>query len=484
MRILILGLLFITIGFCCSAHAAPSCQDPTKIMSLDEAILLAVRTNPNVRSSRLDYVSQKFALWVEEWKFLPRYSFQAEASTARLISPGHHWHGSHNYNITPGVSLLTPIGTVLALTATNPMSNHYNPGLALDITQPLLRGFGPAIVETALHNAQDALVVSRLSIENTLRTTVTGVITAYLDVITAQKIIEIDEQALGRAEKSVADTRLFIKAGRKAGNDLVTVRANVASSKSTLENDKNQLLQARYALLTAIGINPNAELQFGDLDLNAIIGKYHVPPLAMTKELTLEHDLNYQTAEIMLYGEKCRSLLAAEDNARWKLDVNAHVSTGNGSGGGYVSGFNSLWNHSNENQSVGLKLEIPIDDQMLKQAILNAKIGLQEAKMAQLQKKWSLETTAINNWNSVNAAARSLHYAEDAENLQEKTYHLSYQKYLHGLIDSLELQSAQVALISEQQNLLRSRINYLKALVSIDQATGHTLKTWDIRVRL
>src|SRR5262249_10078700 len=50
-------------------------------LSLNEAILLAVRQNPNVQSSRLSYVSQKFDLYVQKWAFYPHYSFQSSAST-------------------------------------------------------------------------------------------------------------------------------------------------------------------------------------------------------------------------------------------------------------------------------------------------------------------------------------------------------------------------------------------------------------------
>ena len=87
-------------------------------------------------------------------------------------------------------------------------------------------------------------------------------------------------------------------------------------------------------------------------------------------------------------------------------------------------------------------------------------------------------------WNTVVSAERTLEFAADAEKLQEKTYNVSYQKYLHGLIDSLELQTAQLQLIQSQQTLLSAQIGFLKALVNLDMLTGHTLKTWDVKVRL
>ncbi len=103
---------------------------------------------------------------------------------------------------------------------------------------------------------------------------------------------------------------------------------------------------------------------------------------------------------------------------------------------------------------LGLTLQIPIDDQVAKQAVLNAKIALQQAELALKQEKWDIETNAINGWNNVVSAERALHFAENAEKLQTKTYNISYQKYIHGLIDSLELQSAQLQLIQAQQTVI------------------------------
>ncbi|VVC76942.1 hypothetical protein AQUSIP_22690 [Aquicella siphonis] len=453
-------------------------------LSLDDAILLAVRSNPNVQSSRLSYVAQKFSLWVQEWQFYPHYSFQASAAFSNNRISGQSSSGSHNYDVQPAVSLVTPIGTTLTLSASNPDINHYNPGISLQIMQPLIRGFGKAVVEASLNDARDSTVISRLNIEGVLRSTVTDVINAYLGVVSAEQTVVIDEDAVKRAEKSVEQTRLFIKAGHKAGNELVTVEANVASAKTQLENDKNSLAQARYALLTAIGLDPNADIRFSSLDVQSLIRKYHLPALAEAKKLTLENDIQYQTEEITLHGQKSRNLMVAEDNTRWKLDFTANVATGSGSGGGLNAGINSVFNGANQAQSVGLTLQIPIDDQQSKQAVVNAKIALKQAELALLQDKWNKETGAINSWNTVVSAERALRFAVDAQTLQEKTYQVSYQKYLHGLIDSLELQSAQLSLIQAQQASLNARINYLRALVNLDLIIGNTLRTWKINVRL
>src|SRR3990167_1467711 len=278
-----LVLFFILLYVSFASYAATSFL---RTLSLDEAILLSVRENPNVETSQLNHVLQKFALEVQQWQFQPHFMFQATHTTSRTysVTPG----GVVTSNVTgiqPSVSLLTPVGTNVTLTSTNNVSSHYNPGLSLQIIQPLLRGFGKPIVEQALYNAIDSEKISRLNVEGTLRATVTSVINAYLDVLLAQHTLLLDQQSLKRSEESVKQTQLFIKAGHKAGVELVTVQADVASAQTRIENDKNNLEQARSALLTTIGIDPDTRVRFDQVDVAKLIKKYHIPPLPESKQM-------------------------------------------------------------------------------------------------------------------------------------------------------------------------------------------------------
>lgn len=450
-------------------------------LSLDEAIMLAVRENPNVQTAQLNHVLQKFSLEVQQWQFKPHFSFQANAAVVRNEVAG--FAGTvTSKSIQPAASLLTPIGTQINLTASNNITSHYNPGLSVQVIQPLMRGFGKPIVEAALYNAVDSEYVSRLNVDSSLRNTVTNVITAYLNAVAANNTVVIDKQALERAQISEQQTKLYIKAGHKAGNEIITVKATVATAQTNLENDKNNLLQAKYALLTAIGIDPNSNISFSSIDVPILIKRYLVPPLSEAKVMVIANDIQYQTDKITLEGATKRSVLTAEDNSRWQLNLTVNAATGNGSGGGQNQGLGSLVNGANQMQSAQLNLVIPIDDQVAKQAVLNAKIALREAVIALQQEKWNKETNAINGWNSIFSAKRALIYAESAQQLQEKTYHISFQKFRYGLIDGLELQTAQQQLISAEQSLILARIGYLKALVNMDLIVGTTLKTWKVQV--
>lgn len=479
MRLLIITLCFLI--FSTQVFAQEEMPRPVTL-SLHEAILLAVRENPNVQQSQLSHLQQKFSLDVQKWQFQPHLIIQSVASINSTVTSGNR-STTHNYGIQPQVTLQSPIGTQITATSNNNVSNHFNPSLSLQIVQPLMRGFGRAIVEAALNNAVDSERISKLNVEGTLRTTVTAVINAYLDVVSAQHTVEIDEEALKRAKISVEQTKLFIKAGRKAGVELVTVQADAAKAQTQLESDKNTLDQMRYALLTAIGINPNTPVKFTSLDVPGLIKKYSTPTLNETKELTLENDIQFQVDQITLHGSTKRNLESAIDNTRWQLNLTVTGVASGGSNNAANAGINTLDNGNNSSQSAVLNLTIPIDDRNAKLAVTTARIALREAEVALKQEKWAKETGAITGWNTIYSAERTLRFAEDAERLQQKTYKISYQKYTYGLIDSLELQSAQQRLIDSQNSLLNAKISYLKALVALDLQIGRTLKTWSVQVR-
>src|SRR5689334_8138890 len=91
-----------------SLHCAAA-ENKLRVLSLDEAILLAVRENPNVERAQLNYVTQKFALELQQWQFQPHYLFNATQTTSRNYSITANGYVSQNSTgIDPSVSWNTP----------------------------------------------------------------------------------------------------------------------------------------------------------------------------------------------------------------------------------------------------------------------------------------------------------------------------------------------------------------------------------------
>ncbi len=477
-----LRLLFFLLFLSCTTLS--QAQTIPRTLSLNDAILLAVRESPGVQLQQLADIQKKYALELEQWNFKPHYEIKANKTTSQSYSATQSGMVTQNSSgITPEVSLNTPFGTNISVAANNDINKNYHPYLSISVTQPLIRGFGRPIVEAALQSAMEDVRISQLENEETLRTTVTTVIDNYLDVVSAEKTLEIDKNDLERSQKSVGQTKLFIKAGRKPGVELVTVQAAVANAQAKIESDHNGLAQAHAKLLQAIGLDPNANVIFTDISVPNLIKKYSIPSLVDTKKLVISHDVSYQRELITYEGSLKRGLAKAENNMLWKLDLTASAATGSDSNNsGQNAGLNSIVNGVNRTDSVALNLTIPIDDQSAKIALENAKIALHEAAIGLKQDKWNRETAAIDSWNNVFSAERSLKLSEHAESLQKQVYTISEQKYSYGLIDSIELQSTRQSYVLTQQQFLTQQITYLRALVTLDRMIGRTLQTWNIQV--
>jgi len=173
----ILFFYFITLN----TNGAP----PRHItLTLEDAVLLALRDNLDLQSKKLDRISEKYDIVVAKNEFEPKYSFDAKYDYERNKSDG-TLSIDRNGSITPKITLKNSIGTEFSLTSENPITHpesedtSYNPSLELSITQPLIRGFGKDVVKSALRNAFDREVQNKLSLKSSTIETINNVIDKY-----------------------------------------------------------------------------------------------------------------------------------------------------------------------------------------------------------------------------------------------------------------------------------------------------------------
>lgn len=135
-------------------------------LSLKEAILLALRYNPNIQNAELDRIIQRYRLRVAYREFELQYALAGNT----VFEKSRYSHAGHattrSYVATPEFNLKTPLGTQASLKMDNTIAaiGNYNPLLTLSVTQPLLRGFGITINQAAL---KDAIATEELNRINT-----------------------------------------------------------------------------------------------------------------------------------------------------------------------------------------------------------------------------------------------------------------------------------------------------------------------------
>lgn len=473
-------LIFLLLGIATSSFATPLLTLPLPsqskilppVMTLHDAIVLALRNNPNVRIAELTRVTDKFSLAVARNKFEPQYSFTSNANYAEGSGP--------NYGVTPEVSLTTPLGTQLSVgVANNFDSGGSGSAVNFSVTQPLLRGFGTDVTLSPLRSAVDAEITARLTLKNTVMTTITTVVSDYYGLVQAYNGLGIDQQSLNNAEQTLFNTEERIKVGKAPGSDALQQQANIASQKFTIQKDYNAIIQATQTLLNDLGLDPNASIR--------IVKKITVPQVKLPNEadafqLALRNNISYQQRLITMRGIK-RALLLAKDQQKWQLNLTANASadlsqSGDGGNTGFIADNNAA-----PGRSVGLTLNIPIDNLTNQQVLLNAKIALEQEKITLANARRNLETDVINALEDLKDQQQQIVLAENAVRLDRIVLDNALRKLQYGKITVFEVNSLRATLNNDENSLLSEQITYINSLQSFYEILGITLNIWHIGLR-
>ena len=467
--------------------AMPTATNEPLALTLEDAVALALRNNPDIEKADLGRISQKFNLVVAKYQFEPQAALTGSASYTNTVSNGSSSY-SKEWGITPGATLENHYGTDFKVASTNTVTNGvYNPQLELEVTQPLIRGFGKAVVEAALENAKDTQVIDKLNFKSQAINTVTTVINDYLSLVETYQTLEVDNVSLKNFEQTVENDKAMIAAGRMAKSDIVQAKAQVATQQATIASDLNSITAGKNTLLNDIGLPPTTNLtlpkKFNFYTVkNLILGDSKLPGLEESENIALGNNISYQTDIITLRTLR-RSLLVDKDQRRWKLDVTGTETFGGGSGGGANAGVKSLFNGRNHAESVEADLTVPIDDVNTQQTVINAEVGLDQAIVGLRQTKRQLITDVESQYNTVLTNAENLKLSLNALKLQEESVYIAQQKALAGQVSTFEVITNQKNLATQRQSVVESEITYLQSLVTYEQTLGITLEPWRIRVR-
>ncbi|MDX1900495.1 MAG: TolC family protein [Gammaproteobacteria bacterium] len=452
-------------------------------LTLRDAILLAMRFNPNIQSADLQRVVDRINLEAAQWAFQVQYNVTGSATYANGVTNGVGGE-SDTETIGPQATLLTPIGTQLGVqlaptwSHTAGQSRYFNPTLQLNLTQPLLRGSRPDVVLAPLHTAENQEMIARLTFKNNLMQSVTDVISAWLSLIQAQNSLKVQRLSLDNSLATLNQQKAFLHAGRIAPTDLVQFDATVANQQLLLEQQDIAVGQQQRQLLITLGLNPDLPIHISN-DLT-LPGKTF-PTLDESIQTALKNNVQYRQAEMTLRQNEI-SVLTAEDNARWQLNLTATRTFG-GPGLSSSSGFNGLFNGSNDNLSVGLNLTVPIDNLSLKQAVVQAKIGLRQQKIAIEQAKRQLTSDVINTWNTVNSQKKQIDQARTAVELARQSLKIAETKLKFGKVTPFEVSTLQSNLTTQEITYINVKIGYVNNLARLDQMIGETLDRWGLRLR-
>ncbi|MCA0402445.1 MAG: TolC family protein [Proteobacteria bacterium] len=461
--------------------APPSNGNKSLKLSLREAILLALRYNPNIQNAELDRIIQRYQLRLAHNEFELQYALGGAAAVERSRFSGVGSASNKSFLATPEMNLRTKLGTQMGLNIANNVSNYssYTPVLNFSINQPLLRGFGKAVNEARLLDAIDNEWLNKLNLQQSVMDQVTEVINAYRALILSGNNLQTQQLQLVEAQKTYESNEKRIKAGQLEPTGNIQPSYQIESLSLMVEQAQFDFESAALQLIQTIGLDPKMHLAVpSDVEMGEIV----VPRLQESLDWAFQHNVQYLAQKMLLRADE-RAYQVAKNEQLWQLDVGANVQSGMVNDLSARRGFASIYNGQNLNETARLTLTIPLHDLSRRSQLINAKVRLEKDKLNLINLKRSLETTITNIINSIGSLAKRYRLAEKQVSLAEKAYFLEKKKQEAGIASSLDVNNTQNQLIQAKVGLIGAKIAYLNQISALERLLGKTLERWQIKLR-
>ncbi|WP_420795225.1 TolC family protein [Legionella moravica] len=451
-------------------------------LSIREAILLALRYNPNIQNAELDRIIQRYQLRLAHNEFELQYALGAQGMIQKSTFDGVGTSSTNTFLASPELGLKTKLGTKGSLAIDNNVgvNNSYNPVLNFSVTQPLLRGFGSSVNEAGLLDAMDNEWINKLSLQQSVVDQITQVIIAYRALILSGNNLQNQRLQLEEAKKSYQINEKKIEAGQLEPTGNIQQSYQIESLSLLVEQGENDFKTAAQDLLQTIGLDPEMHLSVpSDVTLNELV----VPDLQQSIDLALNHNVQYLAHKMALRADE-RAYKVAKNQQLWQLDLSANVQSGTVNDvTGTNTGVRGIYNGNNITESARVTLTVPLNDIGRRSQLISAKLKLEKDRINLIAAKRALVTHITNTINSIQSLAKRYELAKKQVQLAEKSYALEKKKQQAGISSALDVNNTQNQLIQAQSGLIGAKIAYLNQLSALQRTLGTTLDYWQIKLR-
>lgn len=462
--------------------ASPAARKKTvRRLSLKDAILLALRYNPNIRNAELDRVVQRYQLRLANNEFELQYALGASGVLQKSRFNGIGSNTTHSFLASPEFDLRTKLGTRASLGIDNNVSgeNNFNPVLNFSLTQPLLRGFGKRVNEAALLDAKDNEWLNKLSLRQSVSDQITQVIMAYRALILNGNNLQNQRLQLKEAQTSYGINEKKIQAGQLEPTANIQQAYQIESLSLMVEQGENEFQTATQDLLQAIGLDPETHLS---VPSDVVVEEILVPDLKKTIAQALKHNTLYLAQKMAVRSDE-RAYQIAKNQQLWQVDLGANVQSGTandvtGAGGG----VRGIYNGHNLTQAARLTVTVPLNDISRRSQLINAKIRLEKDRLNLIAARRALITNITNTINNINSLAKRYQLAQKQVKLAEQSYALEKKKQQAGIATALDVNNTQNQLIRAQSGLISAKIAYLNQISALQRTLGTTLQHWNIQL--
>jgi outer membrane protein TolC len=507
----------IALAFALAVPGTAQEAKGTLAMSLEECIVKALKDNLGVAIQVLGPQISAEGINVAQDKFIPTLSLSARSSNTENASYSYIDSTSEStvdktQNFTfINASQALPTGGTFTLdftgykTTTTRIGNTINPRygttLRFNLSQPLLKNFGPKIARREILIAKNNLGVSEENLRNTLMTTVYNVESAYWNLVYSIENLDVRRQSLQLAKDLLEKNQRSVEVGTLAPMEVLSARAEVATREADLIQAETQIQSSEDQLKLLLNITEAADQAYAALvpkDKPTYVAKAVALEEALAAAIANRPDL--EISRIGLESDKL-NLTYAKNQVLPDLNLSASLYAPGIDGtrifyigspldgivdytvpGDIGGALSQTAKFKYPNWNLGLTMSLPLSNFFSRAALAQSRLNLRQAMLELESKKADVYLEVKNAVRSVEANYKRILAYTTARELAEQKLAAEEEKRRVGMSTNYMVLSYQRDLANARISELNAIISYNVSLASLERSMGTNLKSKNINL--
>ncbi len=386
--------------------------------------------------------------------------------------------------------------------ASNVARNLFNPQVSsnyrITMRQHLLQGWGIANNNRNMRLAKNSREITDIAFREQVIATVTQIQNIYWDLVNAYEDMQVKQESLALAQKTLADNRKQVEIGTLAPIEIVRAESEVATREQDLITSQTNLQLQQLYMKNAISRNlTDASLMQAPVVPTDTMELPATEPVVPTDDLindALSHRPDLAQSQIDLRNRDIskralrNALLPSLDFVSWYgTSALAGVPVAvegvpTAATTGYSDAFSDLFSNKYKDYAVALSLTIPIRNRPAQADQVRSELEYRQAQMRLQQVQNTIRIQVRNAQFAVQQNRAAVEAARKAVELQRQNLDAEQKKYALGASTNILVLGAQRDLAQAESNLVSAMSNYEKSKVALDQQTGLTLTHLGIEI--
>lgn len=326
------------------------------------------------------------------------------------------------------------------------------------------------ILQNQLNAEADQVEIQRAKNELRVRVTL-----AFMQVLMNQELAKIAQEQIQNIQTQYERVKALVNEGNMPKTNLIDLDAQLATAEFDALNAKNNIELSKLSLAQLMAFSTGGEPHFTAFEIeNNINDKSMVLEVRLPTEDYLQNMLLSVDNQPIMRSIKLRLQISKVGIKLAEAGKYPSVSLGAGLGSAYSSAASKEYNYFNQlgfnlNQFARLSVNIPIyTNGQVRGRITNAEINQRIAETQLSQTKLQLKQEIEQAYLATKIAQDKHKAAQKQVSAQQIAYDSAKERYLEGLLHTVELNTFRINLEKAKSNLIQAKYEFYFRKIVLD----------------